>query len=68
LRYLGSHPRWAGDGRAHHGLLFVSDRTLGRSRNTIGAHVSARDTLMREHAGEDLLREQVLWLTAGSSG
>jgi Domain of unknown function (DUF5615) len=58
--------RWAGDGRSHHGLVFVSDRTLDRSRNTIGTYVSALDTFMREHPGEDVLRDQVRWLTAAT--
>ncbi len=59
--------RWAGDGRPHHGLLFVSDRTLGRSRNTIGACVRALHRFMKEHPAEDALRDQIRWLTAEPS-
>ena len=59
--------RWAGDGRTHLGLLFVSDRTLGRSRNTIGTYTSALDRFMKEHPSEDALRDQIRWLTAESS-
>jgi predicted nuclease of predicted toxin-antitoxin system len=58
--------RWAGDGRPHHGLLFVSDSTLGRSRNTIGTYVSALDKFMAEHPVEDALRDQIRWLTAAT--
>jgi Domain of unknown function (DUF5615) len=56
--------RWAGDGRAHHGLVFVSDSTLGRSRNTIGAYVSALDRFMAEHSAQDALSDQIRWLRA----
>lgn len=57
--------RWAGDGRTHYGLLLISDRTLRRSRNTIGAYVRAIDRLLREHPTEDALRDQIRWLEAG---
>jgi predicted nuclease of predicted toxin-antitoxin system len=56
--------RWAGDGRTHYGLLLISDRTLRRSRNTIGAYVRAIDRLLREHPTEDALRDQIRWLEA----
>jgi predicted nuclease of predicted toxin-antitoxin system len=59
--------RWAGDGRPHQGLVLVSDRTLGRSRNTIGAYVSTLDRFMRAHPAEDALREQNQWLSGDSS-
>jgi hypothetical protein len=58
---------WAGDGRPHHGLLFVSDRTLARSRNTIGAYVSALEKFMGEHQADDALREEIRWLSTESS-
>jgi predicted nuclease of predicted toxin-antitoxin system len=56
--------RWGGEGRSHHGLLLVSDRTLRRSRNTIGAYVRAIHRLLREHPAEDALRDQIRWLEA----
>jgi hypothetical protein len=58
--------RWVSDGRTHYGLLFVSDRTLKRSRNTIGAYVSALDKFIAAHPAEDALREETRWLTADS--
>jgi predicted nuclease of predicted toxin-antitoxin system len=58
--------RWAGEGRSHYGLLLVSDRTLQRSRNTIGVYIKAIDRLLREHPSEDALRDQILWLQADS--
>ncbi|MGA8364240.1 MAG: DUF5615 family PIN-like protein [Solirubrobacteraceae bacterium] len=54
--------RWVGEGRSYYGLLLVSDRTLKRSRNTIGAYVSAIDRLLREHSEENALRDQIIWL------
>ena len=56
--------RWAGDGQPHHGLLFVSDRTLRRSRDTIGAYVRGLDRLLRALPAEDALRDQLRWLEA----
>lgn len=59
--------RWAGEGRSHYGMLLVSDRTLRRSRNTIGAYVRAIDRLLRAHPAEDALRDQIRWLEADSA-
>lgn len=56
--------RWVGEGRSHHGLLLVSDRTLRRSRKTIGAYVGAIDRLLRKNPAEDDLRDQIRWLQA----
>ena len=56
--------RWAGDGRSQYGLLLVSDRTLRRSRNTIGAYVKAIDRVLRDHPADDALRDQIRWLEA----
>lgn len=56
--------RWIGDSRTHYGLLLVSDRTLMRSRNTIGAYVRALDRFLRGHPADDALRDQIRWLKA----
>lgn len=56
--------RWAGDGRTHYGLVFVSDRTPKRSHNTIGAHVRAIDRLLQAHPAEDTLLGQTRLLEA----
>lgn len=58
--------RWAGDGRTHYGLLLVTDRTLKRSCNTIGAYASALEKFMRAHPAEGALCDQIRWLTADS--
>lgn len=54
--------RWAAEGRSHRGLILVSDRTLPRSRNTIGPYVSALERLLRAHPAEDALQDQTVWL------
>lgn len=54
--------RWASEGRTHQGLLLVSDRTLRRSRDTIGAYVRALDRVLRSHPSDDALRDQIRWL------
>jgi Domain of unknown function (DUF5615) len=59
--------RWAGEGRSHYGVPLVSDRTLRRSRNTIGAYVRAIDLLLRAHPAEDALHAQIRWLEADSA-
>lgn len=56
--------RWVGEGRSHYGLLLVSDRTLKRSRKTIGAYVRAIDRALHEHPVQDALRDQIRWLAA----
>jgi len=54
--------RWAGEGRTHYGLLLTSDRTLRRSRNTIGTYTEAIGRLLRSHPADDALRDQIHWL------
>lgn len=56
--------RWAGEGRSHGGLLFVSDRTLPRSRDTIGAYVRALEACLRAHPADDALGDRIHWLQA----
>lgn len=58
--------RLAAEGRSHHGLLFVSDRTIRRSHDTIGAYVRALDAFLRTYHGEDRLGDQVRWLKAAA--
>ncbi len=54
--------RWALAGRHHHGLIFTSDRSLPRSRDTIGIHVTRLVALLLAHPGEAALVDQVSWL------
>ncbi|CAN5917631.1 hypothetical protein BH23ACT10_BH23ACT10_34690 [soil metagenome] len=54
--------RWTGEGRPHAGLIFTSDRSMPRNRDTIGRYVAALDDLLRSHPGTTDLRDQVHWL------
>ena len=56
--------RWSAEGRSHHGLVFVSDRTLRRSRDTIGAYVRALEMCLQAHPAEDALHDRIRWLEA----
>lgn len=46
----------------HYGLLFTSDHSLPRSRDTIGLFVRTLDTFMNQRKKEDALRGQWMWL------
>jgi hypothetical protein len=50
-------------GLDHYGLLFASDRSLPRSRGSIGLGVRVLDKLLTAHPAEDALRNQVRWLS-----
>lgn len=54
--------RWAAEGRSHSGLIFTSDASMPRGRNTIGRYVAALDGLLRVRGADDALRDQVHWL------
>lgn len=53
---------WAAEGRAHHGLVFTSDRSLPRTRDTVGRYVALLDALAREHPSDDALLDRIVWL------
>ncbi len=52
--------RWQLEGRSHHGLIFTSDGSRPRSRDTVGRYVSALDTLMKANPGSFV--DRVHWL------
>lgn len=54
--------RWSAEGRTHWGLLFTSDRSMPRSRQTIGRYVRALDRLLRSMGAEDALTDRTHWL------
>ncbi len=54
--------RWAALGRQHCGLVFTSDRSLPRSRDTIGVYVTRLDALLVAHPGDSALLDRVTWL------
>lgn len=49
-------------GDTHDGLLLVDERSMPRSRNTIGLYVRVLDELLEAHPAEDALRNQLRWL------
>jgi len=54
---------WAAQGREHHGLLFTSDESLPRGKNTIGVFVNVLRRLLDERLERGALRGQVAWLS-----
>lgn len=54
--------RWQIDGRPHPGLLFTSDASLPRTRNTIGRYVESLDAVMRDNSGGNSFVDRVHWL------
>ncbi|MEX2393631.1 MAG: DUF5615 family PIN-like protein [Actinomycetota bacterium] len=54
--------RWAIEGRRHLGLIFTSEASMPRGRQTIGHYVAALDELLRANPSEDALADQVHWL------
>ena len=49
-------------GQECYGLVLTSDRSMPRSKNTIGLFVRVLDAILRTHPAEDALRNQVRWL------
>ena len=54
--------RWAAEGRDHYGLIFISDRSLPRLRNTVGLFVDVLRRLLDAEPANEALRHQVRWL------
>ena len=54
--------RWQVEGRIHSGLIFTSDASLARTRNTIGRYIDALADLMSENPRDDAFAERVHWL------
>jgi predicted nuclease of predicted toxin-antitoxin system len=50
-------------GSSFSGVIFTSDRSLPRSRNTIGTFIDRLDTFMNQRPADDGLHGQVHWLT-----
>lgn len=53
---------WATETRSHFGLIFTSDASMPRGRDSIGRYVEALDEILRLHPGADALRDLQLWL------
>jgi hypothetical protein len=54
--------RWALEGRPHAGLIFTSDASMPRGRNTIGVYVDALQALMRANQGDEAFLDRIHWL------
>ncbi|MBW3605836.1 MAG: DUF5615 family PIN-like protein [Actinobacteria bacterium] len=54
--------RWAAEGRSHAGLIFTSDASMPRHRDTVGRYVTALDHMHRTHAVDNALRDRIDWL------
>ena len=56
--------RWALEGRHHAGLIFTSDSSMPRGRNTIGLYVTALQALVRANTGDQAFTDRVHWLSS----
>lgn len=54
--------RWISDGRAHRGLVFTSDVSLPRHRDTIGRYVVAISELIHGNPDDDSFIDRIHWL------
>lgn len=54
--------QWQAQGRSHQGLVFTSDHSMPRSRNTIGRYVELLAALMTDNPGDDSFVDRVHWL------
>ncbi len=54
---------WAAGGEEHLGLIFTSDESLPRSRNTIGAYTKKLRELLERNPEDESLRGRIEWLT-----
>ena len=54
--------RWALEGRHHAGLIFTSDASLPRGKNTIGLYVTELQALIRAHPVENAFTDRAHWL------
>lgn len=52
---------WAAQGRPHAGVIFTSDRTMPRTRATIGQYVAALSELHEKHSDGDFT-DRVHWI------
>ena len=55
--------QWAAGGEDHAGLIFTSDESMPRSRNTIGLYVERLSELLHANPDDDAFRNRVEWLS-----
>jgi len=56
------HRRRLASGVTHFGIVLTSPKRYPRDHESMGALVAALDHLLRTHASEDALRDQLIWL------
>lgn len=61
--FMPIHNDWIGAGRSHSGLVFSSDRSMPRSRKTIGLWVATLEQLLADHPERDELSNRFRYLT-----
>lgn len=54
--------RWAIEGRSHCGLIFTSDASMPRSRQSIDSYVDTLDKLLVANPGEAVFTDRAHWL------
>jgi predicted nuclease of predicted toxin-antitoxin system len=57
---------WTSRGESHAGVIYTSDESMPRSRNTIGLYLERLSALLDEHPEEDSFRDRVEWLRPGN--
>ena len=53
---------WAGRGESHAGVVYTSDDSMPRSRNTVGLYVERLAKLLDEHPEDEAFRDRTGWL------
>lgn len=63
--FMSIHMAWVAAGKEHYGLVFSSDKSMPRSRRTIGIWVTSLETFLGAHPDEDALRTSFHFLQPG---
>ena len=53
---------WAIEDRRHSGLIFTSDASMPRGRQTIGRYVEVLEELLRANPGDHAFTDRIHWL------
>ena len=53
---------WAFEGRRHSGLIFTSDVSMPRGRQTIGRYIEVLAELLRTNPRDDAFTDRIQWL------
>lgn len=54
--------QWSVQGRRHAGLIFTSDASMPRGRDTIGRYVESLEELLRSNPEDEAFADRVHWL------